>query len=106
MQALLIVTCSLDGHGVVMQRMPVSRVAQTGCTFCAHTSGRGLLQAIDAVAVVVAVVSIAGGGPGSAVIRVCAQATGKSAIRISARLEKRRPEDVMAGSVAENVSPV
>ena len=30
LQALDIVFSSLDGHGAVMQRMPVSRVAQTG----------------------------------------------------------------------------
>ena len=44
-QPLLKVFCSDDGQGAVMQRIPVSRVAQTGACSIVHAAGRGSAHA-------------------------------------------------------------
>ena len=75
-QALLKVLCSLEGQGVVMQRMPVSRVAHTGLYSIVHILVRGAVQAVSTsggwvgMGAVSPVVGAGGGGCGAAAVVV------------------------------------
>jgi hypothetical protein len=76
---------SSEGHGAVMQRMPVSRVAQTGSYMAVHTCGRGSLHATGSCFALAgdagdegAVAGDFGAGAGSEATGACEQAASSS----------------------------